>query len=104
MDRVSLEVIGIVPRDFTLGGSEDMRTPMYDLAPAMTTPEISRKPHDLRVITRLKPGTTIAIVHSDLQAIARRLERLYPDANTGRRATVLPLRTAMPGDVRPALR
>ncbi|HXT19846.1 MAG TPA: ABC transporter permease, partial [Thermoanaerobaculia bacterium] len=45
----------------------------------------------LGVVGRLAPGATMASADAELQAIARRLELAYPDANAHNGARVLPL-------------
>jgi putative ABC transport system permease protein len=95
-------VVGVMPRDFTLGQGEAMWAPI-DLAHEMADPNVTRKQHYLRVIARMKPGVSIAAAQAELRSISRRLEALYPDANTGRDATLVPLHTDVVGDLRSAL-
>jgi cell division protein FtsX len=54
-------------------------------------------------IGRLKPNVTLEASSADLMTIARRLETQFPDANTGHLVTVVDLRTAMVGDLRPTM-
>ena len=57
----------------------------------------------IRVIARLKPGVTEARARTDLAQIASGLEHAYPKEDGGHGVTVLPLKEAMVGDVRPVL-
>ena len=105
--RISLngrpyDVIGVMPRGFTLGLGEDVWMPL-DLRDDLAQPVRSRKQHFLHAIGRLKPGATVDAARTDLTSIARRLEAQYPEANTGRSAIVVPLHESMTGNLRPAL-
>ena len=42
----------------------------------------NRGDHEMRVMGRLKPGVTVAQANSDMNAIAARLAKQYPDTNT----------------------
>jgi putative ABC transport system permease protein len=55
-------------------------------------------------VARLRPGVTVAGARAEMDALARRLEKAYPDANTNVAVGVASLQDAMVGDVRPALR
>jgi putative ABC transport system permease protein len=55
-------------------------------------------------IGRLKAGLTLGAARSEMDAIARTLERDYPNANTNVAIGVTTLKDATVGDVRPALR
>ncbi len=60
----------------------------------------------LGVIARLRPGTGIEQARADLDAIAARFRRQFPDRYAGSfrwRLVAVPLRDQMVGDVRPAL-
>ena len=57
----------------------------------------------MRAIGRLKPGVSVATASAEAKAIAARLEKSYPDTNTGRGANVVAFRQDLTGNVRPAL-
>ena len=63
----------------------------------------NRLTHGLRAVARLAPGVTQAQAEASLQGIAERLQRQYPDANTGIGVRLLPIREEISGSVRPAL-
>ena len=102
LNGLAHDVVGVMPRAFTLGKGEAMWTP-FDLSRELATPEITRKQHYVRTVARLKPGVTLATAEADLRAIARRLEEQYPEANSGRSAALVPLHTDVVGDLRTAL-
>jgi putative ABC transport system permease protein len=49
-------------------------------------------PHDLLVLGLLKPAVGLDEARTDIESIAQRLEREYPETNAGRSATLEPLR------------
>ena len=59
-----------------------------------------RDNHNDQVIARLAPGSTVAQAQSEMDAISKRLEQDYPQANAGWGATVVPLQELIVGDVR----
>lgn len=54
-------------------------------------------------MARLKSGVSAEAAQADLAAIAKRLERSYPDSNSRIGAVVVPLRKELVGDTRSAL-
>ena len=62
-----------------------------------------RGAHFLRLIGRLKQGSTIEQAQSDVNTIGARLEQQYPNTNTHKGIFVEPALTALVGDIRPAL-
>ena len=62
-----------------------------------------RDNHNDAVAARLKPGVSLAQAQSEMDAISQRLEREYPQANTGWGATVVPLQELIVGDIRTTL-
>src|SRR5215475_5999968 len=101
LDDKPFEVIGVMPRDFEFpyGGGE-MWTP-FVIDPRMKHDHVN---HYLKAIALLKPGATIAQANDELGAISGRIQRQFPDQETGHIAYVEDLngyftrgaRTAMP--------
>jgi putative ABC transport system permease protein len=102
LDGRAYTIIGIMPRGFTIVGSEEMWRPL-DMSDDLAHAERTRKQHYLHAIGRLKAGVTPDAARADLVAVARRLEAEYPDANTALSAMVVPLHEALVGSLRPAL-
>jgi predicted permease len=92
------DVIGIMPRGFTLGNNEAIWVP-FDLSDDLAKSEITRKQHVYQCIARLRSGIPIATARAELLAIGARLEAAYPDINLDLRATVNPLRETMAANV-----
>ncbi len=95
-------VVGVMPQGFSLGYREDLWVPL-DLSPVLADANRARKFHNLLAIGRLRPGATTLTATADLLGIAHRLEKVYPESNTGHLVTVMPLPAAMAGDLRPAI-
>jgi putative ABC transport system permease protein len=55
------------------------------------------------VLARLRPGTTLALAREEMSALARDLERRYPDDNLGRGVVVVPLSDDIVGEAKRAL-
>src|SRR6185436_5430633 len=95
-------VVGIMPPGFSLGYNEQVWVPL-DVSRILADPNRARKLHFMYGIGRLKPNVTLEASHADLMTISRRLEKQFPDANTGHLVTVVDLRSAMVGDLRPTM-
>ena len=98
----SFRVVGVMPEGFSLGQGEQVWVPL-DVSRVLADPNRARKFHFLYGIGRLKPGVTIAAASADLNMIAKRLEKDYPEANTGHMVSVVDMRTALSGDLRPTM-
>ena len=95
-------VVGVMPRGFRfpIGSPHDYLMPLHPLVPQ----EIKiRGAHFLRFIGRLKPGVSLSQASAEMKAIAGRLEKQFPDTNTGRSYYAISLHNELVGDVRPAL-
>jgi putative ABC transport system permease protein len=87
LNSITRTVIGVMPERFNFPkGSE-----VY--APLPMTPEIvrSRDSHGYYVIGRLKPGVSLQSAQAETDTITARLEKQYPETNTGWGATVYPI-------------
>ena len=93
------DVIGIMPRGFTLGRSEAFWVP-FDLSDDLAHADVTRKQHVYESIARIKSGVSIDAARADLAAISMRLDTEYPTINSDLRATLVPLRETMAANVR----
>ena len=99
LDGTPHTIVGVLPADLAL---PDADTELWrPLAPAAEG--AFRGVHDLSVLGKLRPGTALAAARAEAAAVARQLEKEYPDDNLGRGIVLLPLREALFGRVRPAL-
>lgn len=89
-------VIGVLPEGFRFHLETDAWIPL-GLYPGTRA---GRGSHNLNVIARLKEGVTVASAQSELEAIAERLSRQYPETNAQCGVFVEPLQASMVHGVR----
>lgn len=102
LSGVSHEVVGVMPRGFTINESEELWLP-YDQTGTLADAVRARRQHYVRTIGRLKPGVTPSRGLTELRTIAARLAQAYPQEDSGRTAEMRPLHDVLTGDLRPAL-
>ena len=90
-------VIGVLPGGFRFHLETDAWIPL-GLYPGTRA---GRGSHNLNVVARMKEGVTVASAQAELETIARRLSRQYPDTNAHCGVFVEPLQASMVHDVRP---
>jgi putative ABC transport system permease protein len=95
MDGEATTVVGIMPSSFFF---PDHQTDYW--IPASFTPEdlARRTRHYLEVVARMKHGITRERAQRDMEVIAKRLQRQYPDTNANIGAVVVPIRENFAGD------
>ena len=92
-------VVGVMPTGFRFPQSVDLWVP----AMVRSTARTKHAQHYLGVIARLKPGLSLDHAQAELDALARRMELQYPETNAGLGIRLVPLRTQITGNIRPAL-
>jgi predicted permease len=94
-------VIGVLPQDFQFAprGAAELWTTLDPTRPC----EKRRSCHNMYGIARLKDGVSVQMALANMTAVARQLEREYPDSNRGQGASVVPLSEVIVGDIRPIL-
>lgn len=84
----AVTVVGVAPPNFDYPFGTDLWIPL-----ALTPEEKNqRDARNLYVIAKLKGGVTVSEAQAEMLAIAKRLERQYPQTNTGQNVQVVPLR------------
>ncbi|HVT39566.1 MAG TPA: ABC transporter permease [Gemmatimonadaceae bacterium] len=97
LDNERYQVVGIVPSESAWPTGAVLWFPFaYDPA----TLAQSRGAVYLNAVARLMPGVSLERATADLAGIAKRLEKQYPDQNTGLSAVVVPMRKWITGDLR----
>jgi putative ABC transport system permease protein len=92
-------IIGVMPKSFQPGSLTEVFTPA-----AFTAEEHQNHGgHYISVIGRLKPGVSIEQARGEMNLIADRLAKQYPDSNKGWGVKLTPMLEAAVGDVRPVL-
>ena len=102
LNGVSWHIVGVMPRGFVFPFRDaEIAVPL----PLRDDPRRSdRGANFLRVVARLKPGVTLEQGRADLTAIARRLQRLYPEDDARKiGVTLYPLHAEIVSDYRQIL-
>ncbi|HMJ61292.1 MAG TPA: ABC transporter permease, partial [Bryobacteraceae bacterium] len=89
VDGADFTVIGVMPRDFEWqfwGGPRQLWVPV-----GYTKTDFGRSMNSFLSIARLKPGVTEAQARAEMEAIASRLQKQYPNENANMGGTVTPL-------------
>jgi putative ABC transport system permease protein len=85
LNAKTFTVIGVMPADFNFpfNGGEMWSPLAFD-----DKAKRERLNHNIRAMGLLRPGVGIAQADSDLDAISRRAQRLFPETNAGRTTSV----------------
>ena len=86
LDDVSYTVVGVMPGTFNFPMGTELWTPM-GLTPEQRN---SRTAQSLGSIARLTPGRTVDQTAAEVNGIAARLEKAFPESNRNRRFVVWP--------------
>ncbi|HYU34645.1 MAG TPA: ABC transporter permease [Thermoanaerobaculia bacterium] len=98
IDGESTTVVGVMPPGFGLPSQSEIWTPLvWDFKPE------TRGGHFLQAVGRMKAGVTLEEMRAEMAALAARLERQYPESNTGWTTLLIPLSDVLVEEVRPAL-
>jgi len=89
------QVIGVLPDGLGYPGDFDLMIP----APP-DVQQASRKAAFLKTVARVKPGVSMAGLRAELETVAARLARQYPETDAGRSARPIPLREDQNGGAR----
>ncbi len=102
LDGVPREVVGILPPELKFPRLAEVLVPLGDIRAEANT--LARGNHPgFSAMGRLQPGVSLALAAESLDAVARELERQYPDSNTGRRVRAESLLEASVGEYRHSL-
>jgi putative ABC transport system permease protein len=99
-------IVGVVPADFRYqAGNFHSQTDIF--VPIGQWDDSTfldrRAAMGMDAVGRLKPGVTLAQAESDMNAIGQHLAETYPDADKGTGITLVPLKEAVVGEIRPFL-
>ncbi len=92
-------VVGVMPEGFHFLFDVDVWLPQQLNGPFTSV----RRFHNWFMVGRLRPGVTLAQAQSEVDTIAKRLETLYPESNTGMGVRLNGLHDMLVRRVRPAL-
>ena len=101
LSGVAYTIVGVLPPDFEFAPREIAEF----FEPLRPTGECEKRRscHNLDGVGRLKDGVTVGAALAQMKAIALQLENQYPDSNRGQGASVMPLSSAIVGDIKPIL-
>ena len=103
LDGVGYSIIGILPSEFQLwisANDPDVYTPLGQGNPFFIN---DRTFHTVLCIARLRPGVTVAQASAEMSAMESGLRQIYPAADRGVEAEVVPLKQEIVGDTRQTL-
>jgi putative ABC transport system permease protein len=106
IDGQARPVVGVMPRGFDLfvkqGSLINERSELWTPI-AFNAKSRGRRGRWLTAIARMKPGITLVQAQAEMDTIASRLEKEYPDFNTHWGVNLVPLQEQFVGEIRPAL-
>lgn len=95
MDGEATTIVGVMPRGFFFPDREAA----FWIPASFTAEQLTRRgQHNLEVVARMKPGITVERAQHDMDVIAQRLQKEYPNTNTHVGAVVVPIRKQFAGD------
>ncbi|HKT52682.1 MAG TPA: ABC transporter permease [Candidatus Angelobacter sp.] len=95
LSGVTYTIIGVLPSKFRLASPVDVYIPLAQGDPAYN----DRRFPGVLGIGRLKSGVSIAQAQAEMTAVQQNLDRLYPETDQGLGVDVLPLKSAIVGDI-----
>ena len=102
VDGQSYSVVGVMPATFRFAPFWQTRSELW-VPLTLTAKRTDRTGRSLRLFGRLRDGVSVARAHQEMTAIAARLEREYPESNTGISIAVRPLLDKVVSGVRATL-
>jgi predicted permease len=97
LNGVDYTIVGVAPPGFHLFSNPAVYTPLGQRNPVLLNPRGSHD--DMVSIARLKPGVNIAQAQAEMDAIQDHLDQLYPKADQGLGAKLVPLKQQIVGDI-----
>jgi putative ABC transport system permease protein len=95
LDDEPVKIVGVMPREFFFPNKQTE----YWIPASFTPEQLARRgQHNLEVVARMKPGVTLERAQRDMDVIATRLQKQYPDTNAKVGAVVVPMHEQFAGD------
>jgi putative ABC transport system permease protein len=98
LDGANYSIIGVLPKQFFSFG-RDLWEPLV-FTPGLVD---ARGSHAEFVVARLKPQVAFQAAQTEMDTIAKRIERAHPDTSTGNGVKLMVLTELFVGSVRPAM-
>jgi len=96
-------VIGVLPRTVELPSGETWHDQLWVPMAFSSEEAANRDSHYLEVIARLKSNGSLQQAQAEMDTIAARLAKQYPEHNARRGVVVVPMHEQIVGDIKPAL-
>jgi putative ABC transport system permease protein len=103
LDSQNFTIVGVLPPDFRWVEKCDVMEPIGVWATGNDSVAERGNRGDLLVVGRLAAGAAMEGARSEMEGIAARLARAYPEANDEFGVKLQPLREMFSGDARPAM-
>jgi predicted permease len=103
LDGEAHTIVGVMPADVSVASWSVMAREIWVPMALPDDVRAVRENHNQQGVARLKPGVDLARAQSELNVIAARLEREYPEANAGWGALIVPLQELIVSDIRSSL-
>jgi putative ABC transport system permease protein len=103
LDSQTVTIVGVLPRDFRWVETCDVIEPIGVWATNNGSVAEREDRGDLMVAGRLAPGVRMEQARAEMDGIAARLARAYPQSNDQFGVKLQPLRESFAGDARPAM-
>jgi putative ABC transport system permease protein len=87
LDSIPYTIVGVAPAGFNFPYSTEVWAPLAFDAEAAA----NRRVRYLAIVGRLKPGVSVETADAELQLLTARLEKQYPQTNTGLSGNAVPL-------------
>jgi predicted permease len=97
LNGVDRAIIGVAPPGFHLFTPQDVYTPLGQRNPAFLNPRGSHD--DMVAIARFKSGVSMAQGQSEMNAIQQHLDQVFPNADRGLGAKIVPFKQQIVGKV-----
>ncbi len=94
-------IVGVLPREFHFAPAEPAE--FWTAFHPSSECDLRRSCHGIYGVARLKDGVSLQAASSNVEAIAKQLEKEYPGSNRDQGAALQPLTEVIVGDVRPIL-
>jgi len=96
-------VVGVLPKTPDLPATDNWHDQLWVPIAFSSEEAADRGSHYLGVVARLKPGVSLQQAQAEMDTIAARLAKQYPESNARRGAVVVSMHEQLVGDIKPAL-
>jgi predicted permease len=100
LNGTSYTIIGVLPSNASFPADGEVWLPLSLLDQPT---QQSRVWHSVKVLGRLRPGSSLSTARADMQAIAQRLSAAYPATNRNESVALSPLHDNLVSTLRPAM-